>query len=193
MTISIGESMIQIQRISVKKLEKRGIPTRANICQANSLTRSTSVVIRVIICALLEKSLSPSSAFFAGCSSAFSFSGTVVCRGIVSVAFPAGPVSSESDFGAAEEATSFRTSVFAKRTELSWILNRTWTAVVASDHNWPLTFQGNQQRSAHSADGTHTDMTESIQTEQSQNKDPSPAPVFSVWIILQISHQHLEK
>jgi hypothetical protein len=77
-----------------------------------------------MIWALLEKSPSSSSAFLAGCSSAFPLSGAAVasedvcCEGI-GILLLATPASSVLDFGAADEATSFRTSVFAKRTELS--------------------------------------------------------------------------
>ena len=39
----------------------------------------------------------------------------------------------------ADEATSFRTRVFAKSTELSWMRRRTWMVVVDRDHSWPVT------------------------------------------------------
>src|ERR1700683_1221875 len=79
-TISIGESVPPNQlNTRHKNGQERHIPTSANICHANSLTRSTSVVIRVMICALLENSLSPFSTVCVGCSSAALLSGTVVC------------------------------------------------------------------------------------------------------------------
>lgn len=116
------------------KLDKAGVPTSANMCHANSLTRSTSVVIRVMIWALLEKSPSSSSAAFPGCS-AVSAAATVVSWVGMRAAAWGTLVVSDSDFGAAEEAMSFRTSVFAKSTELSWTRRRTWMVVVDSDHS----------------------------------------------------------
>ena len=99
-------------------------PTRAKMCHANSLTLSTSVVIRVIIWALLEKLSS-------------SFSGVSVSAFPFSLTFDEGG-------GGAEEATSFRTRVFANKTEFSWILSRTWTLVVDSDQSCPVTVVINQ-------------------------------------------------
>jgi hypothetical protein len=70
------------------------------------------VVIRVIICALLWNS--PSSSFSL-------------------------LLSSPSFFAGAELATSFRTSVFANRIELSCTRRRTWNDVVEIDQSWPET------------------------------------------------------
>ena len=67
-----------------------GASMMVNRCHENSETRSTSVVMSVMICALLEKS--SSSSFLSS---------------------PSG------DSEAAADATSLRTSVFAKRMELS--------------------------------------------------------------------------
>jgi hypothetical protein len=118
-----------------------GASTRLNRCHANSLTRSTSVVINVMTCALLENSSSfffsasgPSSAGFAPFSLVFG--------------------------AAAEDATSLRTRVFAKRIELSWTcqqcryehegnkardsartFRRTWNVVVLKLQSWPVTEQ----------------------------------------------------
>lgn len=100
-------------------------PTRENTCQAKSLTRSTSVVINVMICALLEKS--SSSSFLPSTDDDEPEASISACWEAVGAG------------GGELEATSFRTSVLAYRIELSWILRRTWIAVVANDHNCPVT------------------------------------------------------
>ena len=73
----------------------RDIPKRVNRWNANSLTRSTSVVMSVMICALLEKS--SSSPFFS------------------SLALSPAPAAAPLLSGPApeDEAMSLRTSVFA--------------------------------------------------------------------------------
>jgi hypothetical protein len=98
-------------------------PTREKKCQLNSATRSTSVVINVIICALLEKSSSGVSFFF-------SSAGTEASLGV------GGEVpGSEDGVEPDDEATSFLTSVFAKRMVLSCTLRRTCRVVVEIDLN----------------------------------------------------------
>ena len=58
--------------------------------------------------------------------------GSVFLEDVEEVSFPS---VDESVGVAAEEATSFLTSVLANRTVLSWIFIRTWSVHVASDHN----------------------------------------------------------
>lgn len=118
MTISMGASSIDI-RHTLRRKGRYHEPTRVKRCHAKSLTLSTSAVIRVIIWALLEKLSS-------------SFSNVSVS------AFPFSLVFDEGG-GGAEEATSFRTRVFANKTEFSWILSRTWIVVVDSDQSCPVT------------------------------------------------------
>ena len=112
-------------------------PASVNKCHAKSLTRSTSVVKSVIICALLEKSPSSSSFFSASMPS------------------PAATAVSFLD-------TSLRMSVLVKRIDPSRLLTgfltgdfagffegdvgdegvalgRTWIVVVEIDHSWPVT------------------------------------------------------
>lgn len=108
MKISIGASGIDDVRDILATLKRKHYePIRVKICHANSLTLSTSVVIRVIICALLEKS----SSFFSDVSASV---------------FPLPVVLATVDEGGgAEEATSLRTRVFANKIEFNWILIRT--------------------------------------------------------------------
>ena len=110
--------------ILVRCKERYHEPTRARMCHPNSLTLSTSVVIRVIIWALLEKLSS-------------SLSNVSVSVFLFSLTFDEGG-------GGAEEATSFRTRVFANKIEFSWILSRIWTLVVDSDQSCWVTVVINQ-------------------------------------------------
>jgi hypothetical protein len=100
----------------IESRHDRGIsPAMANKWKANCATRSTSVVIKVIICALLENSFSSSS---------------------LSLLFPSVFLSFffADDEAPEEETTSFRTSVFAKSMVLSCVRKRVWTTVVAMNH-----------------------------------------------------------
>lgn len=92
-------------------------PINENMCQAKSLTRSTSVVMRVITCALLEKSLL--SSFFSD----------------VSWSIMAGPTSACEAGEAALEATSLRIRVLANKMEFIWMRKRSCMVVVAIDHS----------------------------------------------------------
>jgi len=93
------------------------VPTSVNVCQQNSLTLSTSVVISVMICALLENSpASVSEPSDAVSVSVFLFSD-----------------------GPEDEATSFLASVLAKRIEFNCTRMLTCSVVVERDHIWPLT------------------------------------------------------
>ena len=84
-------------------------PTRVKRCQEKSLTRSTSVVMRIMICALEEKSST------AGVSAAPSRVGPFFLLSSSPVVL-LDPV----------EATSFRTRVLENRIELSCTRNLTW-------------------------------------------------------------------
>ena len=126
--ISIGESLMQAKKAATGAASSYDAPTSVNMCQANSLTLSTSVVISVMICALLEKS--PSSSFFSELSDA------------VSVMFLSLALFSD---GPEDEATSFLTSVLAKRIEFSCTRMPTCNVVVERDHICPLTNAFNDQ------------------------------------------------
>lgn len=86
-------------------------------CHENSLTRSTSVVMSVMICALLEKSASSSFSFLPSSTPDTPESVEVACwwcgAGVEVL------LSAEGSPEADEDATSFRTSVLAKRMVLS--------------------------------------------------------------------------
>ena len=101
----------------------------------NSLTRSTSVVMSVMICALLEKS---SSSLF----SSFDLLSASAAAPFVA-ALASGPEPED-------DAMSFRTSVFAYRMELSCTLKLTCRVVVERDHSWPVTAR---TRGQHNTDG----------------------------------------
>ena len=105
----------------------RSQPMIENNCIATPLTRSTSVVIKVIICALLEDSLS--------------------CSVISSPGTASSELSSKfcvtGSRGAAEEAISFLAKVLAKRTVLSSTLMRVCRRVVDS-HNCSISRRSDQ-------------------------------------------------
>lgn len=109
-----------------------GASTKAKKCQLNSETRSTSVVISVMICALLLKSFSASSFFSA--SAGFTAPSTVEeVAAETSAVMGASPIFFSVDED--EEATSFRRSVLAKRIVLSWTFRLTCRVVVERDQS----------------------------------------------------------
>jgi hypothetical protein len=160
--ISIGESLTQLRR-RLQCGSSQNAPTSVKICQLNSLTLSTSVVISVMICALLEKSpLSSSLSELSEAESVMSLSLSL---------FSEGPE---------DEATSFLTSVLAKRIEFSCIRIPTCSVVVERDHIWPLTnafmisFPIQKDRESTHSDG----WTPSRRTCRMNKTNPSSGHVF---------------
>lgn len=94
----------------------RDAPTSVNMCQLNSLTLSTSVVMSVMIWALLENS---------PCSS-FSELSDAVSVSPLSLALFSDRLE--------DEATSFLTSVLANRIEFNCTRKLTCSVVVEMDH-----------------------------------------------------------
>ena len=141
--------------ILIRRKGKYHEPKRAKMCHPKLLTRFTSVVIRFITWALLEKTSSSSSD--------------------VSVsAFPSSLSFGEGG-GGAEETTSFRTRVFANKTEFSWIISRTWRVVVAKDQSCPVTVVINQYLFA--CNLISKKKTFSINLERSWRKVPPHKPI----------------
>ena len=110
-TSSMGAS-VGNDELPVPLSRGKDSPMRVYKCQAKSLTRSMSVVMRVMICALEEKS-----------SSCF----------LLAPPF----LSSLSPVEASEpvEARSFRTNVLENKMELSCTRNLTWRVVVLMDQS----------------------------------------------------------
>lgn len=93
----------------------RDVPTSVNMCQLNSLTLSTSVVMSVMICALLENSPCSGSEL-----------SDAVSVPILSFALLSDRLE--------DEATSFLTSVLANRIEFNCTRMLTCSVVVEMDH-----------------------------------------------------------
>lgn len=119
---------IRVSHPAINLIGTTHVPNSVNRCHANSLTRSTSVVMSVMICALLEKS---SSSLFSSLESL----ATLAAAAPFSAAAP-------SAAGPEDEAMSLRTSVLAYRIEFSCTLKLTCRVVVERDHSWPVTTPG---------------------------------------------------
>ena len=159
--ISIGVSLTQVKKAATGAASSDDTPTSTKMCGLNSLALSTSVVISVMICALLEKI--PSSSFSE-------------LSDAVSVMFFSLALFSD---GPEDEATSFLTSVLAKRIEFSCTRMPACSVVVERNHVCPLTnAHYDQFRGGRKTERIHTQMAGRSSDEHAERIKPSPAPIM---------------